>query len=129
MSRPFGALQVAHQFIESHVRPGAFCIDATAGRGNDTVFLASLVGETGKVLAFDIQPEAVESTRALIGERGCSRFYARRPGQPRQYGPLRRAGVGRLHRLQLRLAARAATTASTPAPKAASPPSKRGLRS
>lgn len=74
MSRPFGALQVAHQFIESHVRPGAFCIDATAGRGNDTVFLASLVGETGKVLAFDIQPEAVESTRALIGERGCSGF-------------------------------------------------------
>ena len=66
MSRPFGALQVAHQFIESHVRPGAFCIDATAGRGNDTVFLASLVGETGKVLAFDIQPEAVESTRAPV---------------------------------------------------------------
>ena len=61
MSRPFGALQVAHQFIESHVRPGAFCIDATAGRGNDTVFLASLVGETGKVLAFDI-PE----TRAFM---------------------------------------------------------------
>ena len=27
-----------------------------------------------KVLAFDIQPEAVESTRALIGERGCSGF-------------------------------------------------------
>lgn len=72
MSRPFGALKVAHDFIAAHVRPGDLCIDATAGRGNDTVFLASLVGETGRVLAFDIQPDAVESTRALIGERGCS---------------------------------------------------------
>ena len=68
--RSLSTVAVAHRFIASHVKPGDFCIDATAGRGNDTVFLASLVGDQGKVLAFDIQPDAVESTRRLVEERG-----------------------------------------------------------
>lgn len=64
----FSALQIAHKIIAEHVKPGGFCIDATAGRGNDTVFLCSLVGENGKVLAFDIQEEAIQSAKALIKE-------------------------------------------------------------
>ena len=63
-------LSLAHQFIESHVSDGDLCIDATAGRGYDTAFLARLVGKTGKVLAFDIQQEAVDSTNALLAARG-----------------------------------------------------------
>ncbi len=62
----FSALQVAHRIIREHVKVGDFCIDATAGRGRDTVFLCSLAGETGRVLAFDIQEDAVESTKALL---------------------------------------------------------------
>lgn len=65
----FSALQVAHKVIAEHVKAGDFCIDATAGRGKDTVFLCSLVGENGKVIAIDIQAEAVESTKALIREK------------------------------------------------------------
>lgn len=64
------ALTLAHDFLARHVRPGAFCIDATAGRGGDTAFLCSLVGPQGRVLAFDIQQEAIDSTRALIREKG-----------------------------------------------------------
>lgn len=65
-----GALSLAHDFLRQRVKPGDFCIDATAGRGGDTALLCSLVGEQGRVLAFDIQQEAVESTRALLEQRG-----------------------------------------------------------
>ena len=37
------------------MKEGDLCIDATAGNGNDTLFLCELVGECGRVLAFDIQ--------------------------------------------------------------------------
>jgi predicted O-methyltransferase YrrM len=41
-------------------------LDGTAGNGNDTEFLARIVGEQGQVLAFDIQPEAISSARARL---------------------------------------------------------------
>lgn len=68
----FSALTVAHEFIKKHVKMGDFCIDATAGRGNDTAFLCGLVGPAGRVLAFDIQQEAVDSTNALLEREGYS---------------------------------------------------------
>ncbi|KRG16088.1 class I SAM-dependent methyltransferase [Lederbergia galactosidilytica] len=37
-------------------------VDATVGNGHDTVFLAKLVGKTGKVYGFDIQAQAIEQT-------------------------------------------------------------------
>lgn len=67
-------LGIAHKIIEEKVKPGDFCIDATAGRGHDTAFLCSLVGESGKVIAFDIQQQAIDSTRALLQERGCEQI-------------------------------------------------------
>ena len=63
-------ISLAHHLIAQYVREGDLCIDATAGRGFDTAFLCELVGETGRVLAFDIQEEAVTSTKALLEERG-----------------------------------------------------------
>ena len=54
--------------MENHVKEGDLCIDATAGNGNDTLFLCELVGECGRVLAFDIQKEAVENTKKRILE-------------------------------------------------------------
>lgn len=59
-----------HRFIREHIQPGDFCIDATAGNGNDTLLLCQLVGETGKVLAFDIQPEAITNTKKRLEEAG-----------------------------------------------------------
>lgn len=63
-------LGIAHKIIEEKVCRGNFCIDATAGRGHDTVFLCGLVGEEGRVLAMDIQQDAVDSTRVLLQEKG-----------------------------------------------------------
>lgn len=74
MASTFGAVQLAHEFLKQQVRQGDLCIDCTAGRGNDTVFLCSLVGNTGKVLSFDIQKEAVESTSLLVDQSGYSQI-------------------------------------------------------
>ena len=63
-------LTIVHDFLRRHVRPGAFCIDATAGRGRDTALLCRLVGEQGRVLAFDIQDDAIRQTRALLESEG-----------------------------------------------------------
>ncbi len=67
-------LFLAHKFVSEHVHPGDFCIDATAGKGRDTVFLCDLVKETGKVLAFDIQPDAVTLTQALVSQHGYNQI-------------------------------------------------------
>ena len=64
------ALTYVHETIKRHIGEGAVCIDATAGRGYDTAFLCELVGNSGSVTAFDIQQEAIDSTRALLEERG-----------------------------------------------------------
>ena len=66
----FSALDIIHKVLREHICSGDICIDATAGRGRDTLLLAELVGENGKVTAFDIQEEAVYSTRTLLREHG-----------------------------------------------------------
>ena len=45
---PLNALGLSHQFMAAHVREGAVCIDATAGKGRDTLFLCRLVGDSGR---------------------------------------------------------------------------------
>lgn len=68
----FSALDIIQKVIREHVQEGDLCIDATAGRGNDTAFLCELVGESGHVIAFDIQKDAVNSTRQLLEEKQLS---------------------------------------------------------
>lgn len=63
---------MVHTFLKQAVKPGAFCIDATAGKGRDTALLCRLAGETGRVLAFDIQQEAVAQTQALLESEGLT---------------------------------------------------------
>lgn len=62
--------QLAHQILADRVPEGALVIDATAGNGHDTLFLAGRVGLTGKVLAFDIQEAAIASAKSRIAEAG-----------------------------------------------------------
>ncbi len=69
---PLNTLGLSHQFMAAHIRPGQFCIDATAGKGRDTVFLCGLVGKTGRVLAFDIQADAVLQTKQRVEADGYS---------------------------------------------------------
>ncbi|MCR4435563.1 MAG: class I SAM-dependent methyltransferase [Clostridiales bacterium] len=60
------ALGQSHHLIRSVVKPGDIVIDATAGNGHDTAFLAELVGSGGKVYAFDIQEQALQQTRERL---------------------------------------------------------------
>lgn len=65
-------LDVVHDFLRRRVKPGAFCIDATAGKGRDTALLCRLAGAEGHVLAFDVQQEAVAQTRTLLDAQGLT---------------------------------------------------------
>lgn len=66
MKRP---LHFSHTIIQQIIQPGDTVIDATVGNGNDTVFLAELVGATGKVYGFDIQSQAIENTKKKLEEQ------------------------------------------------------------
>ncbi len=63
--------QQAHELLTALVR-GNLAIDATAGNGHDTAFLANLVGPTGTVWAFDIQAAALQRTASRLRERSIS---------------------------------------------------------
>ena len=52
---------------ENYITETSVAVDATCGRGNDTLWLAK---RCRKVYAFDIQEEAVESTRILLETAG-----------------------------------------------------------
>ena len=62
--------------VQDILRPlilaGDTVIDATAGNGHDTRFLAECVGAEGTVLAFDVQLPAIESSRALLESAGLA---------------------------------------------------------
>lgn len=62
----------ARELIEDAVLEGAQVIDATMGNGHDTLWLCELVGESGRVYAFDVQPEAVERTRQRLIDAGVA---------------------------------------------------------
>jgi SAM-dependent methyltransferase len=65
----------AHAIIRQVVRPGDIAIDATAGNGHDTKFLAELVGLSGHVFSIDIQHEALQRTAALLGEAALTQVH------------------------------------------------------
>ncbi|WP_282939540.1 class I SAM-dependent methyltransferase [Paenibacillus sp. RC67] len=67
-------LSFAHKLIEERVTPGDTVVDATAGNGVDTVFLAKCVGPQGTVHAFDIQEQALLQTEQRLTKElpGCT---------------------------------------------------------
>ena len=62
----------AHDIIRQAIRAGDTTIDATAGNGHDTTFLARQVGPTGAVFAFDVQPAALDRTRERLDAAGLT---------------------------------------------------------
>ncbi len=66
-----GAVDLSHHFLRGVVRSGDGVVDATCGRGRDTLFLARLVGTEGKVWAFDVQARALEAAGKLLEVEGC----------------------------------------------------------
>lgn len=60
----------ARSWIAARLRPGDGAIDATTGNGHDTLFLASRVGDNGRVFAFDVQPEAIARAQQRLRQAG-----------------------------------------------------------
>ena len=58
----------AHNLIKEIAEPKDILIDATCGNGNDTLFLSRLINSDGHVYAFDIQEEAINSSRKRLAE-------------------------------------------------------------
>jgi len=100
-------LTMAQRWVAENAPPGSVAIDATAGGGVDTLFLARTVGPSGRVYAFDVQQEALEATElrlkaaseeddkaAALGEN-----RKKRPRQPLAPVTLLRAGHQRMAEL------------------------------
>ena len=66
------AVKFVQDFLAARLADPRLCIDATCGNGGDTAFLCRLVGEEGRVLGFDIQPEAIASTRQNLARKGLA---------------------------------------------------------
>ncbi len=66
------AVELSHLYLKNYVKPGSLAVDATCGNGGDTVMLATLVGNNGKVFGFDIQKEAILNTKNKIEAEGFS---------------------------------------------------------
>ena len=62
--------QWSHELFRLQVQEGGTYIDATMGKGRDTLFLCEMAKETGRVLAFDIQEAALCATDRLLKEQG-----------------------------------------------------------
>ena len=66
------AVKLVQDFLAARLADPRLCIDATCGNGGDTAFLCRLVGEGGRVLGFDIQPEAIASTQQNLARKGLA---------------------------------------------------------
>lgn len=64
--------ELAWTLVRGAVQAGDLVIDATAGNGHDTVFLAGCVGEKGRVIAYDIQEAAIRSASERVEDAGFS---------------------------------------------------------
>ena len=60
------ARYLARDVLMQVLQPGDAAVDATMGNGHDTQLLCEAVGPTGRVYAFDVQPQALASTEALL---------------------------------------------------------------
>ncbi|WP_428562428.1 MAG: tRNA (mnm(5)s(2)U34)-methyltransferase [Solidesulfovibrio sp. DCME] len=66
------ALTFSQALLARILRPGDIAVDATAGNGHDAVFLARHVAPNGLVHCLDIQPAALDSTRARLAAAGLA---------------------------------------------------------
>jgi len=65
--------ELAHYLVGLVVEQGNVVIDATAGNGQDTFFLAKKVGPTGRVYSFDIQKAAIDKTYNYLKQQNLGK--------------------------------------------------------
>jgi len=65
--------QLAQDLVRARLSAGMIAVDATAGNGHDTLFLAQSVGPTGIVYAIDIQSASIAATRERLLSEGIDK--------------------------------------------------------
>ena len=66
----------AHSKIKENIKIGDYCIDATLGNGNDSLFLAQQISPLGRVFAMDIQESAILQARSKLDAAGLGEFVS-----------------------------------------------------
>ncbi|MHB1125341.1 MAG: tRNA (mnm(5)s(2)U34)-methyltransferase [Bacillota bacterium] len=64
------AITLARTAVGKVLQPGDAAVDATAGNGHDTLFLARMVGPHGRIYAFDLQEQALANTTCRLQAAG-----------------------------------------------------------
>lgn len=62
------AVQWSHLILESRLQPGMNVVDATAGNGHDSLFLAQKIQPSGRLFIFDVQSAAIEATQKRLSD-------------------------------------------------------------
>lgn len=70
MTRYRSITMACHAWLEGLIQPGDRVLDATAGNGGDTLWLAQKVGVSGHVWALDCQTLALDQTQSLLAAAG-----------------------------------------------------------
>lgn len=65
-------VNIARDIMINKIRFGNIVVDATVGNGHDTLLLAKLVGQEGKVYGFDIQESAIKKTSQKLYENNLA---------------------------------------------------------
>jgi SAM-dependent methyltransferase len=60
------ATEMAHLLLRQSLKPGDWVVDATVGNGHDTLWLAQIVGPTGRVFGFDVQAAALAAAAQRV---------------------------------------------------------------
>ncbi len=101
-SRPL--TEQAHRYLARYLQSGDWALDATAGNGHDTLFLAEQVGPNGHVWAFDIQAVALESTAQRLRAAGLEeRVTLIQASHARMLAILPQVVIGRIKAIQFNL--------------------------
>lgn len=89
----------AHEMLAETLAEGDLAVDLTAGNGHDTLFLARCVGPNGRVVAFDLQRQALATTADRLAQESVPVRILPQEGEPS-----REAGVTLVHDCHSRLA-------------------------
>ncbi len=68
--RDSNIVRLSHELLAEVVVQGDHVVDATAGKGRDTVFLAKIVGDQGRVYSFDSSLESILACRKILHKEG-----------------------------------------------------------
>ena len=69
----YNTVKLAHYLLLPKLYHADCVVDATAGNGNDTLFLAANTADNAKILAFDVQQEALSATKEKLVAKGLDK--------------------------------------------------------